>query len=56
MSAEIKAEAARKRAEAVEFRQVARTVSLETDRAWCLQQAEFLETQADQLEQIRTTR
>ena len=40
----------RKRAEAAEFRQVARMVSLQRDREWCLWRAESLEREAEGLE------
>ena len=40
----------RKRAEAAEFRQIARMVSLQRDREWCLRRAEALEREAEGLE------
>jgi hypothetical protein len=46
------ADVARKRAEAAEFRQVARMVSLQTDREWCLRRAECLEREAEELERL----
>jgi hypothetical protein len=46
------ADVARKRAEAAEFQQVARMVSLQTDREWCLRRAECLEREAEELERL----
>jgi hypothetical protein len=40
----------RKRAEAAEFRTLARMISLHRDREWCLRRAETLEQEAEALE------
>ena len=42
----------RKRAEAAEFRTLARMISLHRDREWCLRRAECLEREAEELERL----